>query len=461
MEPLQSQTSPVNSQAPDPTVDRFRARLLGLLQGPGRSLTDELRHATDQQAHRLAAVIDDFQSFANSYFTFFTEDRTGPADSRDLSRLLQLLQQEADMLSRAGQQRLLSDFAQALAAVDASAKGIYDRFRGFKVDPHALPIIYVEKVFGIRRCLYTPFPLISVPLFALTAREQWEGGVAHELGHYIYWNSSTVDKFEATREALDVAVLNALEIPRDSFTSFQEAAEVAAVWHTWTEEVFADICGTMLLGPSYALSAMRLAEEADSGRPSDDHEHPSHYIRPIICIATLNWLASRLPDSPEATRLTLAVDRLATHWHPWVEGNRAAPHETRNITMGAVADKAQVVVETILGAGKETWVIPEGTGAAALGDLFDCSAWLAALPEDGDVLRRGREESPALPDEVKPRGGSQAFDALRSFLEKNNRSRQEVRQALLLISVAELKGQICHTRNVIRVADGTGKYDAC
>ncbi len=129
--------------------------------------------------------------------------------------------------------------------------------------------------------------------------------LAHELGHYIYWNS----QFDANdgmliaeydREPVFAeSIRSAIEaIPK--LQSLDETTRVSLIilLTAWSEEIFADIVGTILRKVKYLDSSVKLFKQTEeipdnSSIYIEDFEHPIPYLRPLICIETLKKIGDR------------------------------------------------------------------------------------------------------------------------------------------------------------------------
>ena len=114
-----------------------------------------------------------------------------------------------------------------------------------------------------------PFPLIKLPYSRLVS--PWSlGAIPHEIGHNIQ-NDLGMWK-EGPR--LIRNRLQRINMPKD----------VIDTWSTWHKEVYADLIGILLIGPSYVASIMDVV-----GRPatsvaqfSKGAVHPTPYLRILI-----------------------------------------------------------------------------------------------------------------------------------------------------------------------------------
>ena len=157
--------------------NRFERQLDAILSGP----------AARWQAHfkgkPLANLLEEFRAFAYAYFDHVIDTYPGdsaPSLSHDLHRALRTLQEEWAVICRACEQREIVEFEGFLSKADAYAQNYYARFLGAKAS-HAEPITYFEKLYAITRYAFTPYPLVSIPLYFFNDPRQWLS-LAHEMG---------------------------------------------------------------------------------------------------------------------------------------------------------------------------------------------------------------------------------------------------------------------------------------
>jgi len=469
--PADGEKESSSEQDSEAQAARFKKRLLTLLGGPAEHFQEKLLTNPDPQSKQLSKLIGEFGQFARSYFDFFLRGKPINSLSQDLNTALTRLQTEAETINRACQQRETPEFSGFLAQADELARKYYERFHGYKFDSAALPITYFDKLFGIRRSLYTPYPLLSIPLLVFNDPGQWEGGLAHELGHYIYWNSSALKTFGSIRPRLECAVLQAMNISCENYATFEVGAKVADIWIGWLEETFADICGTLLVGPNFVASGQLLAEEMGASLASDDGEHPAPFIRPLIAIETLAWVTEQLEKSnkPEAAaqraKLKEIIRLFNDRWAEKLRIGREQLHEDSGLKMAKVEQQVGAVVRAILSdgqghAGTATWVGIDGHTPASLGSLFDYTFWVDRLPDPetaAAVLTKiDLSEEAYGGDHTSP-----SFTELLKYLEGKFKPEKKVRQALLLLELEEERGEVCRPRTVIRVGVGKGDYKRC
>ena len=238
----------------------------------------------------LNALLKEFGLFSGQYKGLL-ESAPLQIQKYAINKGVESLTQGFSLISRACEQRrgkiTLASFQKYLALAEDVLDGYCRRWlKSARIASPYLrlrtPVVYFEKIFGINRSLYAPqIPLISIPLFLYNRPEQWLA-LAHEMGHHLYWNS--LDSYEET-----------VRFQSDLISAVGEAAAEQAgdIWASWTEELFADVCGTLFAGPSYAISCQDTAiVQARQLRDlaENDDEHPAPYLRPLIAIQVLREL---------------------------------------------------------------------------------------------------------------------------------------------------------------------------
>jgi len=381
------------------------------------------------------------------------------------------LQREWAIISRACEQREIPEFNKALRKADEQAREYYDRFHGYKATGLS-PIPYFEKLYAITRSPFTPYPaLISIPLQVFNDPTQWQA-LAHELGHYIYWNSLELSKDPGYREIqtrLKNAVLKALSISTEDYDDFQERVKIVGIWMNWLEETFADVCGTMLAGPTYVISGQHYVEGKAFTRAElikDDERHPSPYLRPLIAIETLVWVAERLGDNDQrAQELKTIITSLTQVWTKHRDKGRRGTHKASGLRMSKIEDCIGVVVRTILGEGKDSdghgnWVGADGQ-PADLGQLIDYQAWLDDLQRvQGDLQAALTPVPRPLLEDLVPES-SPSFEDLVEHLRREHRTDKKVREALLSLELEEQPFGWCEYRLVEWVGAYNGSWKLC
>jgi len=298
----------------------------------------------------LTIVLDNFKEFAANYETILQQAPL-PIQRFTINKGVENLLQGFSVISRACEQRRGKITTDSLGYYLAQAEDVLEMYcsqwKGQKYGSPYLelrtPIAYFEKLFGISRSLYAPnIPIVSIPITMYNNPDLWLA-LAHEIGHHIYWNSldsyEEMDEFQA----------------RVSSTISQTKS--AKIWEGWTEEVFADICGTLLAGPSYVISCQNTAAEK-ARKPADlaknDGEHPAGYLRPLIALQVIHEI-----EKNDNTDFIKSIE------NRWLSYTKGVEHEIcktthlvsdmkegqEDLTLEKLASEIKPIVHAILNEG--------------------------------------------------------------------------------------------------------------
>ncbi|MCQ3974650.1 MAG: hypothetical protein DPW09_14505 [Anaerolineae bacterium] len=408
-------------------------------------------------------MLEAFNRFAPNYFNFFTQGESEADRAKELNSALNRLQQQWELISRVCAQREIREFQEALELADGKAKVLYDYYKGYKATTLS-PVTYFEKIFGITRSPFTPYPaLISIPFQVFDNPNEWQA-LAHELGHYIYWNSAELKDYRQVQARLKDVVLKALNLPVENYEAFQKKSKLINIWTNWLEETFADICGALLVGPLHVVSALRIADEtafAPAQLIRDDGEHPAPYLRPLIGLKTLVWVAEQAHNYSQSMQdLKDIIKLLEGHWTILQQKAGAESSEISGVKLSELEASVGEVVQAILGNESGPWIKDVVNGQrefAGLGSLINFEkAWLddlshkraeieAALKYETEV-RTVQVQEP-LPDATE-------FEALVVHLKNDidpemlsEEANKKLRKALLELNL-EGRGAYCRSEYV-------------
>ena len=315
-------------------VDRQFQTILGDIQDWSDLYDEEIKALSPQLTQELASwqalrrLLQDFKHFSEDYYQFFQGVRVYGSQSKVnvLNTALRRILKEWATIQRAAEQRQ-TKYREHLKETDRVAADYYRAFRGAKAS--SAIVTYFEKIHDIARSLYSPIPHIGVPLSGYDAPEDWLS-IAHEVGHYIYWNYNYDDVLHGYREVqknLGQAVTKALVIRHtrdlDTFdlNAFAQYTETVKVCLNWLEEIFADAYGTLVAGPAFALSIQKVLLDKVSldDLLQDDGEHPIPYLRPFIRTQVLREIAEEEKEKNEqfATDLQAWAKKLEEGWEAY------------------------------------------------------------------------------------------------------------------------------------------------
>jgi len=182
-----------------------------------------------------------------------------------------------------------SHVAEMLLACDRVAldcyQAIYTKLNEPRSIPSPGPFCYLDAGFApatFRRFvklsklgkLENPFPLVKLPYHRLV--NPWTlGAVAHETSHNL---QSDLNLWH--------------EIPRAIARNLLRQGihkQVAGVWVRWHKEMFADLCGLLLIGPSFVFSLMDILARSTlrTVQFNPKSVHPTPYLRVFINLELL------------------------------------------------------------------------------------------------------------------------------------------------------------------------------
>ncbi len=274
-------------------------------------LVDELNNELPRETKQLKRIILDFNNFFSQYFDYFKDKKVKELYSKQMScecvLSTALFQANAIWvnITWAVNQRFISIYKTRLTELADYVDNWIDRSGGLVSEKHKKleqkPIIYFDKVVRITRYPYLASPLLGTK-FILSDKEQ-ELSLAHEFGHYIFWNSGDLDDYNSRIKNIYKLVQNQLKLTNNNLNlldnddksavskEVQNRLNMYRILTGWLEEIFADIYGTLLLGPSFAKSAQDMLISNVVGTTNDffydDGEHPMPYIRPYISLVVL------------------------------------------------------------------------------------------------------------------------------------------------------------------------------
>jgi len=331
---------------PDPQA-RFIARYSSL-----QNLITEVSNWEEVKSHAsLKKLVPEMLTFSNNYSDYF--QKLPDIRFSELNTALTRLQEEWSRISRACEQRRLSTFKDILIATDYEAANIYKRFVGYKWDNSIGPITYIEKSFEITRYAFTPYPLISVPFLFIDETENIRQSLAHEIGHFIYWNYAPINPYQDIQKELREEVTKQLsefvEVPTSKFDLFRGWQKLNQRWGGWIEETFADVAGTLFGFKGFFDSACDIANEMSFAELIyDDGEHPVYFLRPFIALETLNWM-SHQPLHREFVPSPSDIDDLKTQWLKKLAKNGIDQnHTTFELPFELIQKSVAIVVNTII-----------------------------------------------------------------------------------------------------------------
>ena len=189
----------------------------------------------------------------------------------------------------------------------------------------------------IIRLRYPPAGIWDVPV------------VAHELGHFVAYRSTSWEDGLQRSQTVRTFIDNYLATKPDQSDSEQEK------WKFWLNELFADAFATYCVGPCYAASALLLRFDVAQACSGDDPKHPSYAARATAILEILREMnggeqgpyarAIRVLESKWQDLLTFAEGDCKGEWVPEIADQLY--EVVRNVAAGAQYDNWSYADETL------------------------------------------------------------------------------------------------------------------
>jgi hypothetical protein len=239
------------------------------------TLTGEV-HAACRQNDRRVSLID-------RYWRYFS-DKWDQRDDKETSGTL-LAADEVVWSCWA------TPFQAADAAVAAAPLPYLEPFYTPRAIPRARPPQDFKRADELlRSALATlPVPLVGLPP-VVHPRPWWLAAIAHETGHHIQRDLSGGVFYSGIGPVIEAAAVGA-------------GAEPGS-WKRWHEEIFADACSVLLLGPAAATATIEMLRTSDASmlaeELAEERAYPSTFVRQRLMDELLSVAGSpseaRVPD---------------------------------------------------------------------------------------------------------------------------------------------------------------------
>lgn len=201
-------------------------------------------------------------------------------------------------------------------------------------DPRTVLTYFADSV-QVRIVPYSQVALVGIPY---TCLEDYKAllAIPHEIGHFRYWYSFLQQNTAKwwTPE-IDGLYLNIREL----FYEYDETP----ILPTWSEEIFADVYGTLMGGPLAALTAQDMALEHSKGvfeALNTTDVHPTPLLRPLVHIKALNAFNNGTRDlliNAPAPDPTTVARELFNRWQRTLESERGLMTFSGTDILGAAA----------------------------------------------------------------------------------------------------------------------------
>ncbi len=232
-----------------------------------------------QSVQRLLQVIDCLKVFASSQFNYFfngfTDETLVETEDYPPEHVLETTLDQIAFDIRVISQALSQRFSQLPAVYDTlalatelSERALAQIKPGFQLEQTQV-VTYLQKSPTIRVIPYAKVALIGVPYTAISVKQDFLA-IPHEIGHFVFWQG----------------ILNNNTLAQDLNRHVAKRPEWS---YAWLEEIFADVFGCLIAGPTITLSFQDLQlQSSKKDFLTNDEEHPVPILRPLIYSKILN-----------------------------------------------------------------------------------------------------------------------------------------------------------------------------
>ena len=233
-----------------------------------------------QSQKLLHRAINDFEAFGEEYESYFEDilangafDPTKTTAERLRYQYLQTLRGYWLSLEQVILQREVEYYSDVLEqAFEQSA--IYLQNLNL---PLPGTLIYFNKVSSIRYLPFTKIPILGIPY--LFAEPRGWSAIAHEIGHYLYWNLG--NNLVETPRRQEQLKSEAIQFLTDAGIDEKQQEFVIP----WLEEIFSDVVGTCIDGSKFVEASEEfIKSQAGNEEEStfNDGHHPPLILRPFV-----------------------------------------------------------------------------------------------------------------------------------------------------------------------------------
>jgi hypothetical protein len=214
----------------------------------------------------------------------------------------------------------------------------------------------------LRSALETlPVPLIGLPP-VVHSRPWWLAAIAHESGHHLQRDLYGGSIYIGLGPALEAAAVRA-------------GAESGS-WSDWHEEIFADACSVLLLGPAAAMATVEMLRTGDASMFAEDNTYPSAVVRQHL----MHEMLFAAGNQRTATVPAFCPDRLADfELDPADEPLRSRAQTRLDVVKPIAGD----LMRRVLGSAKSLPVLC-GWEAARYAGGGGVAYWRDELLRDGE-----------------------------------------------------------------------------
>jgi hypothetical protein len=156
-------------------------------------------------------------------------------------------------------------------------------------------LLFFDELTLIRLAPYTRMALIGIPFRVFdseSSNDDTLAGIAHELGHFLYWRLDDFDQLDIKHNEVLNKILEGVSelLLKNRFTEERQQLEIRFI-KAWFEELFADFIGANIAKDIYIKSSKDMvirSNKLSSRSGNNDQKHVSDILRPLASIYTVN-----------------------------------------------------------------------------------------------------------------------------------------------------------------------------
>ena len=270
---------------------------------------------TTPREQTLRCLLKTLQTFGEAQFKYFFNSKSPPRRySREYALGVTLGQVADDLeaIERAAHQRISATprVRDTLDRADRLAIWALQPAIGRLLKEKPAVLTYFQKSPAIRVIPYAQVALIGIP-FTCISNAQDFFAVPHEIGHFVFWQGT-----ESEGAGIESQMSSIMPI---RLSGIQRQFELPKGVLRWTEEIFADVYGSLIAGPTIALDFQDLQlNRSQDEFVEDDGEHPVPALRPDVYARAIERISERdqtLKEWPQRLRDRWKV-RLSERGYP-------------------------------------------------------------------------------------------------------------------------------------------------
>lgn len=223
-------------------------------------------------------------------------------------------------------------------------------------------LLFFDELTLIRRHPYTKMAFISIPFRVIKSGSSLDeklAGIAHELGHFVYWRLDSFDKINDKQKKDKELIVKALLSEPYNHPPDKEIRFVKP----WIEEMFADYIGAKIAGDTYVKSGKDMVIRGNKSGDTlgeNDQEHVPDVLRPLVSMHTIHREREKALDMWRAffkDEYPVDLAKIAVTAPGENENQRAIQRSPEQLT-GILMDTIDLLSEKIVGTDEQSLLKP-------------------------------------------------------------------------------------------------------